>query len=180
MKQPYIIVYFNCIFSLGTFYAYIISSLFNHSVIHRDSIINHILGQQIECTHNSRNLMEFFEGESFLNAKCFSDFFMVSSKRFLHNKHQGFQTCTWNRNSLVFTLGNNVSNILGTELFIVWLKCQHYCYSSGIKCLFAGMLKFLKLSLCVQGLHARPVKSLFKHIVQYCMISFCFSCWLPS
>lgn len=147
MKQPYIIVYFNCIFSLGTFYAYITSSLFNHSVIHRDSIINHILGQQIECTHIiSRNLMEFFEGESFLNAKCFSDFFMVSSKRFLHNKHQGFQSCTWNCNSLVFTLGNNGSNILGTELFIVWLKCQHYCNSSGIKYLFADIAEILEVT----------------------------------
>lgn len=81
---------FNCIFSLGTFYAYIMASLFNHGVIHRDSIINYILGQQVECTPiTSRNVIElslYQEGGSFWMQMGFSAIFMVSSKRFLHNK----------------------------------------------------------------------------------------------
>lgn len=82
-------MYFNNIFNFGTFYAYIISSLFNHGIIHRDPIFNYILGQQIECTSSLERWLSYHctkKQKVFWMQKGFLDVFMVSSKRFLHNK----------------------------------------------------------------------------------------------
>lgn len=93
-KQSYSTMCLNCIFNFDTFYVYTVSSFFKCSGIHWDLVITYLANKYVHILSLEMWLSRVFisklsiysEEENFLDAKCFSDIFRITSKMFLHNK----------------------------------------------------------------------------------------------